>query len=66
MIKVIQTLSYLINGVLQKKREIQKGTNFAQQESKSSPIDVESHVGVLSQLSPKLEPLILLPTGTSS
>ena len=64
MIKVIQTLSYLINGVLPKKRY--KRVNLAQRESESGPGDAESLVGVFSQLSPKLELSILLPIRISS
>ena len=73
MIKVIQTLSYLISGVLQKKgkkyikgRYKRRRANPAQPKSKSGPGGVESHADVPSQPLPKLEPSILLLTRISS
>ena len=68
MIKVIQTLPYLINGVLQKKsrytrgRYKRRGANLVQSKSESSLGGTESHAGMLFQPMPKLELSILLLT----
>ena len=62
---MIQTLSYLINGVLKEER-YKKGANLAQPKSESGPEGTKSHAGVLSQPLPKLEPSILLLTRISS